>query len=78
MSEMPRDTNTGMARLPAYFASASRMRASAVPYTWWGRFNAYRVLLTRGRDGVAVFVPPSPDMESTFVALCRAGFESVG
>jgi hypothetical protein len=36
MSEMPRGTNTGMARLPACCASASHMRASAVPYTWWG------------------------------------------
>jgi Uncharacterized conserved protein (DUF2075) len=39
------------------------------------RLNAYRVLLTRGRDGVAVFVPRDTDMDSTFVALCRAGFE---
>jgi hypothetical protein len=63
MSEMPRGTNTGMARLP--FASASRPRASAVPYTWWGRLNAYRVLLTRGRTKRSFRAvnqsPPPPD-----------------
>jgi virulence-associated protein VagC len=42
------------------------------------RLNAYRVLLTRGRDGVAVFVPSGQDMDSTFAALCRAGFEEFG
>ena len=40
------------------------------------RLNAYRVLLTRGRDGAVVFVPPGPEMDSTFAALCRAGFET--
>jgi hypothetical protein len=39
------------------------------------RLNTYRVLLTRGRDGVTVFVPPTSDMDSTYTALCRAGFE---
>jgi hypothetical protein len=42
------------------------------------RLNAYRVLLTRGRDGAAVFVPPDAEMDSTFAALCRAGFERFG
>ena len=39
------------------------------------RRNAYRVLLTRGREGVLVFVPPTPAMEmnATFDALRRAG-----
>ena len=26
------------------------------------RINSYRVLLTRGRDGFLVFIPPTPDM----------------
>jgi hypothetical protein len=39
------------------------------------RLNAYRVLLTRGRDGVVVFVPPAPEMDLTFAALRQAGFE---
>lgn len=39
------------------------------------RLNAYRVLLTRGRDGAVVFLPPGENMDQTFAALCRAGFE---
>jgi hypothetical protein len=38
------------------------------------RLNAYRVLLTRGRDGIVIFVPPGPDMDPTFGALITAGF----
>lgn len=41
------------------------------------RLNAYRVLLIRGRDGVIVFVLPTPAMDSTFDALRRAGFDTV-
>lgn len=37
------------------------------------RLNSYRVLLTRGRDGFIVFVPPEPKMEDTFNALQSAG-----
>jgi hypothetical protein len=37
------------------------------------RENSYRVLLTRGRDGFVVFVPPSPDMASTHKALVASG-----
>ena len=42
------------------------------------RLNAYRVLLTRGRDGVVVFVPPipAPAMDATFDALRQAGFRT--
>lgn len=39
------------------------------------RLNAYRVLLTRGRDGCVVFVPPLPDkMRETYAYLCQCGF----
>jgi hypothetical protein len=40
------------------------------------RLNAYRVLLTRGRDGLCAFVPRVPDgaLDGTFDALLRAGF----
>lgn len=39
------------------------------------RANAYRVLLTRGRDGCIVFVPPIPDkMRETFRYLLDCGF----
>jgi len=39
--------------------------------------NAYRVLLTRGRDGLMVFVPPDTAMNDTFTALNRAGSRSL-
>ena len=35
--------------------------------------NAYRVLLTRGRDGLVLFVPPEPRFDATEVALLAAG-----
>jgi DUF2075 family protein len=35
--------------------------------------NCYRVLLTRGRDGAIVWVPPEPDMDETHEALILAG-----
>jgi hypothetical protein len=37
------------------------------------RTNAYRVLLTRGREGLVVFVPPTGAMDATANALVRAG-----
>lgn len=39
------------------------------------RLNSYRVLLTRGRDGFVVFVPPEPKMDSTFEALRSSGLK---
>ena len=38
------------------------------------RLNSYRVLLTRGRDGTVVFVPPLPELEETRDYLERSGF----
>ena len=40
------------------------------------RINSYRVLLTRGRDGLAIFIPPIPALDSTSAALGRAGVTS--
>lgn len=37
------------------------------------RRNAYRVLLTRGRDGLVIFVPPDPVLDLTEHALLAAG-----
>jgi hypothetical protein len=37
------------------------------------RINCYRVLLTRGRDGFIVFVPPTPTLDATMHALLAAG-----
>ena len=39
------------------------------------RVNAYRVLLTRGRDVCVVFIPPIPTMDETFEYLRAAGFK---
>lgn len=39
------------------------------------RLNSYRVLLSRGRDGLIVFVPPEPVMDDTYAALCQAGLK---
>lgn len=39
------------------------------------RLNSYRVLLTRGRDGFIVFIPPESKMDSTFDALESAGLQ---
>jgi len=38
------------------------------------RRNAYRVLLTRGRDGCVVFVPQDRRLDLTEMALLAAGF----
>ena len=35
--------------------------------------NAYRVLLTRGRDGLVIFVPPIALLDATEMALLAAG-----
>lgn len=37
------------------------------------RRNAYRVLLTRGRDGLVIFLPPDPVLDLTEHALLAAG-----
>jgi len=41
------------------------------------RVNAYRVLLTRGRDATVVFVPPLPVLDQTYAALVSAGFQEL-
>jgi hypothetical protein len=38
------------------------------------RVNAYRVLLTRGRDGAVVYVPKDPLLDETYDYLVKAGF----
>lgn len=37
------------------------------------RLNSYRVLLSRGRDGFVVFVPPEPEMRETVSLFIDAG-----
>ena len=41
------------------------------------RQNAYRVLLTRGRDGTVVFVPELPVLDETFDYLVAAGIRRI-
>lgn len=38
------------------------------------RLNSYRVLLTRGRDGTVVFIPPLPELKETIEYLMNSGF----
>jgi len=39
--------------------------------------NVYRVLMTRGRDGLIAFVPPDPDFDDTASALLAAGMDEL-
>ncbi|MHB8604478.1 MAG: DNA/RNA helicase domain-containing protein [Thermoplasmatota archaeon] len=41
------------------------------------RENAYRVLLSRARDGIIVFCPPTGALRGTYEALTQAGFVSL-
>lgn len=41
------------------------------------RLNAYRVLLTRGRDASVVFVPPVAELDETYLYLQAAGFRPI-
>ncbi|HEX4825833.1 MAG TPA: DNA/RNA helicase domain-containing protein [Candidatus Polarisedimenticolaceae bacterium] len=41
------------------------------------RLNAYRVLLTRGRDGTVIFVPPLLELDDTADFLSACGFVSL-
>jgi len=41
------------------------------------RLNAYRVLLTRGRDACIVFIPAIPELNETFEYLRTSGFRSL-
>ena len=37
------------------------------------RINSYRVLLTRGRDGMIIFVPPVSGLDATYDTLIASG-----
>jgi DUF2075 family protein len=41
------------------------------------RMNSYRVLLTRGRDGFIIFIPPEPEMQSTYDLLRAVGIREL-
>jgi hypothetical protein len=50
----------------------ARDEAPIDPDTWLA-LNAYRVVLTRGRDGLVVWVPPSVELDETARPLLAAG-----
>ncbi len=52
-------------------------RGSKVRDPFQLRLNAYRVLLTRGRDATIVFVPALGELDETYYYLISAGFTSV-
>lgn len=41
------------------------------------RINSYRVLLTRGRDGILVYLPSDSRLNETYAALLTAGMHSI-
>jgi Schlafen group 3, DNA/RNA helicase domain len=50
------------------------LRKTLVRNAFQLRLNAYRVLLTRARDAVIVFVPQLPLLDETFDYLIACGF----
>lgn len=52
----------------------SYKRGSKVKDAFQLRVNAYRVLMTRGRDATVVFVPRLPELDETFEYLSQSGF----
>jgi hypothetical protein len=58
-----------------WFADVGRRPKAKDPVNL--RLNSYRVLLTRGRDGIIIFVPPEPEMESTAEILSEAGVRNL-
>jgi DUF2075 family protein len=54
--------------------SSGYLRKKLVRNAFQLRLNAYRVLLSRARDGVIVFVPQLPLLDETFDYLIACGF----
>ena len=59
----------------AWWSKASPRSKARDPHRL--RLNAYRVLLSRGRDGFVVFVPPDKILDETFAVLEEAGLSSL-
>jgi hypothetical protein len=55
-------------------AARGYKRGSKVKDPFQLRVNAYRVLLTRGRDGTVAFVPPLEELDETAAYLESCGF----
>jgi hypothetical protein len=57
--------------------SSGYLRKKLVRNAFQLRLNAYRVLLTRARDAVIVFVPELPLLDETFDYLIACGFTTL-
>ncbi|MHB8837653.1 MAG: DNA/RNA helicase domain-containing protein [Gemmatimonadaceae bacterium] len=70
-----RDGNSSIERARKYMVK--RGQHASVQNASQLRLNAYRVLLTRGRDVNVVFVPPLPELDETFNYLVASGFREL-
>ena len=52
-------------------------RGSEVRDAFQLRLNAYRVLMTRGRDATVVFVPPLKELDETYEYLGQSGYREL-
>jgi len=52
-------------------------RGSQVRDAFQLRLNAYRVLMTRGRDATVVFVPPLKELDETHAYLVQSGYREL-
>lgn len=53
------------------------MKRNRVKSPYQLRINAYRVLMTRGRDATVVFVPPVSELDATYRYLVASGFREL-
>jgi hypothetical protein len=61
----------------AWNSSLARRHQHAVADPHALRRNSYRVLLTRGRDGTLIFVPPLPELDETWDWLRACGLRTL-
>lgn len=73
-TDLMREAGAWTARLARRYGHRGRTKAID-PFQM--RLNAYRVLLTRGRDGTLVFVPPLPELDETWAYLRASGFREL-
>ncbi len=66
-----------MAWLAGLTRAKGHKRGSHVRNPFQLRLNAYRVLLTRGRDGTVIFVPPLAELDQTAARLQAHGVKLV-
>ncbi len=69
---------TDLLRVEGAWSIARARRGKDLEDPFRIRINAYRVLLTRARDGMVIFVPPDSDLDETAAFLESAGFRLLG